>query len=130
MIKIKKLNKQFGFIFSVFFFLLGIIIWLYDGSIALWAFGLSVVFITLSLTFPVILDPVRRGWLFIGKILHSVTNPLILFLMFGLIFVPVGLIFRLFRRDALGKKFEKNCKTYWINRDVEEFNSNSMKNRY
>jgi len=126
----EKLNRQFGFVFSFCFFLLGLIFWIHNGSIVFWAFGSSVAFMVLSFTAPAIFNPLLRVWLFIGKILHGVTNPLILFLMFFLVFCPIGLIFHLFRRDVLGKGFDKNCETYWINRNLEEVDSNSMKNRY
>ena len=34
-------------------------------------------------------------------------------LIYFVLFVPIGLVFRLFRRDALQMKLDKNSETYW-----------------
>lgn len=61
--------------------------------------ALKPVFLTLSiLTFP------------IGLVLSELA---LLFLYFG-IFLPIGIVFRITKRDALLLKFDRSSKTYWI----------------
>ena len=45
----------------------------------------------------------------------NLVGPVITLVFFGL-FAPVGLIFRLIRRDALHRKFEPEAPTYWVPR--------------
>ena len=44
-----------------------------------------------------------------------VVSHLILFVVFYLFFVPLGLIFKLIGRDALHRKPDVDAKTYWVN---------------
>ncbi len=47
---------------------------------------------------------------------------LILVAMFLLLFVPVGLLARLFRRDLLDQRIQRTASTYWIKKDPRSRN--------
>ena len=45
--------------------------------------------------------------------------PLVMGFIFFLVVTPVGLVMRIIGKDLLNLKFNKNMKTYWINRDKQ-----------
>jgi hypothetical protein len=60
-------------------------------------------------------------WLFLGLTLLTlpigwVVSNLVLALLFYGIFTPLGLVFRLMGRDALGLKPRPGCDSYWVPR--------------
>jgi hypothetical protein len=66
-------------------------------------------------------------WFKLGILLGRVVSPIIMVLIFFLIIFPTGLLLRLFRKDVLGLRFDKNKKTYWVHRDEP---MQSMKNQF
>ena len=66
-------------------------------------------------------------WFKFGILLGRIVSPIIMALIFYLIIFPTGLLLRLFRKDVLGLRFDKNKKTYWISRDEP---MQSMKNQF
>lgn len=54
------------------------------------------------------------------------TLKILLFLIFYLMITPIGLIIRLFGKDLLHQKIERNKSSYWIKREEVPFD----KSRY
>jgi len=77
--------------------------------------GLLVVFGTVL---PRALRPVYLVWMGLAFVLGFVMTRVILTLAFVLVFTPVGLFFRLIRRDVLNQKPDPDAETYWIARDT------------
>lgn len=109
----KKL-RTFGIALMVFLGLIG-----YSqfkkGHIDLsyWYWGIGVTYAFLSLAVPVVTKPVYRGAMFLAYILGWINTRLILGILYYVIFTPLALIFRLIRRDALDRKWDKNATSYW-----------------
>jgi hypothetical protein len=58
----------------------------------------------------------RRPFVWLSKILFPigfVVSEIVLAAVFFLVFTPIGLCFRLLRRDALSRKFDATRATYW-----------------
>jgi hypothetical protein len=53
----------------------------------------------------------------LGELLGRVVNPLVIGLIFFGIFTPVGLVMRIFGRDAMARRFDSDLKSYWLKRD-------------
>jgi hypothetical protein len=91
-----------------------------------WISGLFVAIgcalIVLGLLRPVWLAPLNRWWQRLGLVLHKVTNPLFLGLIYFVAFVPVGWLMRLFGKDMLSRS-----KTQWIQRDRPCSDSTTIK---
>jgi hypothetical protein len=51
-----------------------------------------------------------------GLLLNKVVSPVVMGVIFFVIFAPVGIFFRLTGRDALRRSFERDLTTYWIDR--------------
>lgn len=89
----------------------------------------AVVLATVSVLSPVILKPLNMVWFQIGLLLHRVMGPLVLLLIFALVFVPAGFLMRIWY-DPLRSKRAKQDKTYWIARSVDDPSARSMKNQF
>lgn len=79
-------------------------------ALGLWVAGV-VVFV---LSF---IPPVGRVlyilWMGLGVTLGLVTSPIILALVFLLLITPVGLVFKLIRRDTMKRKMDRGAASYW-----------------
>src|SRR4051794_37636825 len=66
---------------------------------------------------PRVAAPVYRGWMALGHAIGRITTPVLLGLVFFLVFLPVRLALLLLRKDALGARQDANAATYWVTRD-------------
>src|SRR5262245_62913818 len=71
------------------------------------------VLLGLSLIVPKTLRPLNLVWFRIGLALHRVVNPLVMLLIFLVVFLPAGLIFRVWN-DPLRSRRASPGSTYWI----------------
>jgi hypothetical protein len=82
-----------------------------------------------SLLAPNLLKPLNIAWFKFGMLLHKIVNPLVMFLMFAIAFVPMGLLMRLVY-DPLRLKRPSGVDTYWLDPDPAEIKLRSMKNQF
>ena len=84
-------------------------------------------FLITAIFMPKLLDLPNRMWFIFGKSLGSLISFVIMFLIYVLTIVPIGIFFKLLRRDILKTKYENNAKTYWVKREEIE---TSLKNQF
>ena len=119
-------NKNFGIVFSIFFFLIFIYYFLQYEIFNFFILILSLIFFSLGIVNSKILSPLNYIWFRIGLILGKIISPIILAIIFFIVVTPVGLIMRLFGKDLLNLKYNKK-ETYWIkNTDPKS----KMKNQF
>jgi hypothetical protein len=82
-----------------------------------------------SLLAPHLLRPLNIAWFKFGMLLHRIVNPLVMFLMFAIAFIPMGLLMRLVY-DPLRLKRPSGVETYWLDPDPAETKLRSMKNQF
>ena len=93
--------------------LFGLILpWLFGFDRPLWPWVLAAVLGAWGLAAPTSLRPVYRGWMQLGLLISRVTTPLVLGIVFYLVFLPMGLIMRLFGYDPLHRQFEPGTESY------------------
>jgi hypothetical protein len=90
---------------------------------------IGVVLAILSVFSPRRLKLITVLWFRLSLLLHRVVNPLIMFLIFAVVFVPAGLLMRIWR-DPLRAKQDKKVSTYWIDCAAAEKNPTSMTNQF
>ena len=86
--------------------------------VALVAGSLGGALVGLGTIWPRALGGVYRVWMIGALAMGFVMTRLILTLAFGLVFVPVGLFFRLIGRDVLAQRPDPDAETYWIARET------------
>jgi Saxitoxin biosynthesis operon protein SxtJ len=53
------------------------------------------------------------GWMGLGLAMGRVTTPILLGLVWLILFAPLGMVFRLLRRDAMRRRFPASDATFW-----------------
>lgn len=119
-------EKSFGVVFSIIFMIIALYPLFVNSSINLIFFILSIIFIILSFTFPNIFKYPNLIWFKFGKLLGLIISPIILSIVYLSVIMPIGLIFKIIKKDPLEKLFDSNQKTYW----KEKINSPSMKDQF
>lgn len=112
--KTTKELRKFGFVMTIAFGLLaGVLFW--KGKFA-WVYlaSLSSVFLLPALIYPRLLSPVEYYWMAFAEKLGEIMTRVILTLLFFLVVTPLGLCIRLFGKDLLGIKIDKDAESYWI----------------
>jgi len=122
-------NRKFGTFFSVIFLIACIYFW-YGGSVmeaSIFA-ALSVLFIMISVFKANLLLPLNKLWMRFGLLLGKIVSPLVLGIIFFLLFTPIAVIMRLSWRDELRLRFKRKD-SYWITREIS-MQSTSFKNQF
>tara|TARA_B100000989_G_scaffold243931_1_gene190984 strand:+ start:53 stop:439 length:387 start_codon:yes stop_codon:yes gene_type:complete len=106
-------NKSFGIVFFIVFLIIALYPLINDGDLRLWSLIVSLIFLILGLINSTILTPANRLWFKFGIFLGKIVSPIILGTIFFLIVTPTGLLLRLFGKDVINLKYNKD-NSYWI----------------
>tara|TARA_B100000029_G_scaffold489569_1_gene547433 strand:- start:426 stop:824 length:399 start_codon:yes stop_codon:yes gene_type:complete len=128
--KVEKIssNRSFGLLFFIVFIIIAF--WSFRGNVSeikFWSVGLSLIFLLLGLLNSKLLTPLNKAWHNLGLLLGLIVSPIVMGAIYFLVVSPTGLIMRLLGKDLLKLKFDKNIKSYWINRDKIK---STMKNQF
>ncbi len=91
--------------------------------------GVALVLTILSLAAPWVLAPLNVAWFRFSLLLHKITNPIIMGLLFVLVIVPAGLIMRLWY-DPLRVRKGRNQESYWITENDQKRQPASMNDQF
>ena len=110
-------DRSFGLVMAAFFSIVAALPLRSGHPVRWWAAGVAACFLAAALIRPVLLHRLNVLWMRLGLLLGTTVNPIVLALMFFLIFTPAALILRLARKDLLRLKKRPGASTYWIPRD-------------
>ncbi|MGD2075889.1 MAG: SxtJ family membrane protein [Gammaproteobacteria bacterium] len=80
--------------------------WILGGTLGLWA-----------LLAPGSLRPVYAGWMKFGQVMNWINTRVILGILFYGVFLPFGLVMRLFGRDPMHRRRDTAASTYRVKSD-------------
>ncbi len=121
-------ERSTGFVFAVVATIVAL--WWRNTPNVMWtAIVLAVALAVLSLVAPWVLRPLNILWFRIGLLLHRIVNPLVMLAMFAFVFVPAGLLMRLWH-DPLRTHRAGSGGTYWVERRPETQQIGSMTNQF
>ena len=120
-------ERSFGLVFSIIFLILSLYPLYQEGSIHFIFLIISIVFFFLSIFFPKILKIPNKLWFKFGQLLGYIISPIVMLLIYIIVFFPIGIFFKLFRKDLLNIKIDIKKSSYWINK---EESSSTMKNQF
>jgi hypothetical protein len=89
----------------------------HEGPVTLAMALIGMALLVLGVAMPMMLGPLNRGWMRLGAAMAAVVNPIVMLLMFALIFTPVALLMRWRRRDGLDLRRKPPGESYWIQRE-------------
>lgn len=113
---VKELRK-FSIILFCAFGILGLLVLWRRGEEGLILCGVGFALLLFGLIRPKLLFYPYKGWMRLSLILGFLMNHLILSLMYYFVISPIGIVMRMFGKDFLRKKYDKNATTYWIKKD-------------
>lgn len=119
-------NKSFGIVFFVFFLAVGLYPLINEDNIRIGSIVISIIFLILGLINSQILTPLNILWFKFGMLLGRFVSPIVMGLVFFLVVTPTGLIMRLFNKDLLKLRKNKNS-SYWIKKPETK---SEMKNQF
>ena len=115
--KIQSSNERsFGFVFTIFFVIIGLFPLWYDGNIRIWACVTAFIFLFFSIFLPKVLIIPNKLWFKFGIFLGYIVAPITMGIIFFLAVTPTGIIMRLLGKDLLNQRFDKAKKSSWIKR--------------
>ena len=72
--------------------------------------------------------PLNKLWMRFGLLLGMIVSPIVLGVVFFVVFTPIAFVMRLSGRDQLRLKFRER-QSYWIKRDASVL-ADSFKNQF
>jgi len=109
----KKELREFGLTIGIFFLILGGIALWRGKDIYLYFLIIAGFFLISGIYFYSILRPLQRVWMSLAVIMGFFMSRVILTILFYLVITPLGLIAKLFGKDILDEKIDKNAGSYW-----------------
>lgn len=120
----KKTLRNFGLITgTIISILFGLLLpWVFSHDLPLWPWiiaGISWVWAIIS---PLTLIPVYRIWMKLGYGLGWINSRIILGIMFYVIFLPAGIIMKLFGKDPMARTLNKDQNSYRVSHTLRHKN--------
>lgn len=116
-------DRKFGWTFAALFVLIGA---LYHP----WLIALGALVAVVTVARAELLAPLKRAWMRLGELLNRVVSPVVMAVIFFMVFTPVGLVMRAFGRDALSLRYEPKADTYWKRREPPGPAEDSFRNLF
>ncbi len=126
----KSSNRRFGWVFAGVFALMGLTP-LFHGAPPRWWAGVGLlVLVAVTIAAPAALTLPNRLWMRLGDVLHRITSPIMLAVLFYLTVTPMGILMRLVGRDPLRLRRSASESTYWIARNPPGPQPESLKYQF
>jgi len=91
----------------------------------IWFISIASLHLILAIIYPRALTVTKAILDFIIRSIGQTVNLVSLLVAFYLIFAPIGILFRLFRKDLLHQRIDKKAVSYWIKRKQDIFSKAS-----
>ena len=123
-------ERSFGLVFAGVFLLVGLLPLFSGHGPRNWALWVAVAFVAVAVLAPKLLAPFNRLWAKFGLLLHRITSPLVLGIMFFVVITPMGWIMRALGKDLLRLKLDPAATSYWIARTPPGPTPESLKDQF
>ncbi len=123
-------ERSFGIVFGGVFLVLGLYPLLRGASPALWLLGLSAAMFVVAFAAPGLLRHPNRWWFRFGLLLAAIVSPVAISVVYFLTVVPVGLLMRAFGKDPLALRFDRDARSYWVERRPPGPKPETLRNQF
>jgi hypothetical protein len=107
--------KSFGIVFFFVFIIIALYPLLNNHEIRVWSLIIGFIFLILGLINSPLLKPLNLIWFKFGLFLGKLIAPIIMGIVYFIVVFPTFLLLKLFKRNYLNIKYERNMSSYWIN---------------
>jgi hypothetical protein len=126
----KKDLKKFGLTIGIVVLLIGVFLFFRQKGAAVYWGGTGMVLMLLSFSAPVVLKPLAIIWMAMSILLGWVMTGLLLTIFFYIVLTPTGLIVRLFGKDLLDRKVDRDTKSYWQKKRNKKFDPQDYERQF
>jgi hypothetical protein len=123
-------NRAFGWVWVVVFLIIALRPLVSGGAVRWWSLILSALVAVVTIAVPALLTIPNRLWLGFGMLLHRVTSPVALGIIFYVVVTPMGLLMRAFAKDILRLRHDPAAESYWIKREPPGPKPDSMPHQF
>ncbi|HYL87270.1 MAG TPA: SxtJ family membrane protein [Burkholderiales bacterium] len=116
-------DRKFGWTFAALFFLAGVV-----SHPWMMAVGAALAIVTLTRAHW--LAPIKAAWMRFGELLNKIVSPVVMAVIFFVVFTPVAFVMRLAGRDALARRYEPALPSYWKRREPPGPAEDSFRNLF
>jgi hypothetical protein len=111
-------DRHFGLAFGcVFAALAAWAVWKHNVAAGWTMGGLSILFFISALLFARVLHPLNVAWGYVGLLLNKIVSPIAMGAIFFIVVTPVALAMRARGRDVLQRRFDRQRRSYWMDRN-------------
>ena len=107
--------RGFGIVFFFVFTIIALYPLLNNHEIRFWSLIIGFIFLFLGIVESPLLKPLNLIWFKFGLFLGKMIAPIIMGIVYFIAVFPTFLILKLFKRNYLNIKYERNKNSYWIN---------------
>ena len=107
--------RGFGIVFFFVFTIIALYPLLNNHEIRFWSLIIGFIFLFLGIVESTLLKPLNLIWFKFGLFLGKMIAPIIMGIVYFIVVFPTFLILKLFKRNYLNIKYERNKNSYWIN---------------
>jgi hypothetical protein len=122
--------RKFGLTVGIALCLFGALFWWRGKDFYIYLVAIGGAFILLGLAVPIILKPIQKVWMTFAILLGWVMTRVILSILFFVMVTPIGMIAKLFGKDFLSLKFDKEAETYWLPKDIDKSGTRDYENQF
>ena len=119
--------RSFGIVFFIVFLLVSLYPLLNNHEIRIWSLIVGFIFLFLGMVSSPILKPLNLIWFKFGLFLGKFISPIVMGIVYFIVVFPTFLLLKLFKRNYLNIKYDRNKSSYWIY--VKDKNS-TMKDQF
>lgn len=123
-------NRSFGLVFTVVFAIIGLLPLFSGHGLRTWALIVAAGIAAVTFLASDVLAPFNRLWAKFGLLLHRITSPLVLGIMFFGVITPMGWMMRALGKDLLRLKLDPAAPSYWIARTPPGPAPESLKDQF
>ena len=124
----RSTNKNFGIVFFIVFLIIAFYPVFNNKSIYTWSLTISFVFLFLGLKNSVLLTPLNALWFQFGLFLGKFVSPIIMGIVYFFVIFPTFILLKIFKRNYLNIKKEKNISSYWL--EISNEKKSTMKDQF
>ena len=119
--------RGFGIVFFIVFTIIAFYPLLNNHGIRFWSLIIGFIFLFLGLANSPLLKPLNLIWFKFGLFLGKLIAPTIMGIVYFIVVFPTFLMLKLFKRNYLNIKYERNKSSYWINVNNKQ---NTMRDQF
>lgn len=123
-------EKSLGIVFACVCAIISVLGFYFHSGHGIYWLTAAALFLFCAYVCPHVLKPLNRFWHGLGMVLFMVVNPLVMGIIFFGVVTPTGLLMRLFKKDPLKLKLDKNAESYWEIRNPPGPAGRDMSNQF